>query len=166
MAGDGLDSREFRNTMGTFATGVTVVAVQFDNIVRGMTANAFLSLSLHPPMLLVCIDENSSMYPIFQVAESFSVNILASDQRVTAQSFAQRGEKKEQMGGHPYRRGALGAPIMDGVLSWAECRIEERHMGGDHLIVVGRVMDFAVERPDDDPLLFFKGQYRAIGSEI
>lgn len=166
MAGDALDSREFRDTMGTFATGVTVVAVQFDDVVRGMTANAFLSLSLHPPMLLVCIDESASMYPIFQVAESFSVNILAFDQREVSRSFAEKGEKKEEMGGHPYRRGKAGAPILDGVLSWAECRIEERHTGGDHLIVVGCVTDFAVERPDEDPLIFFKGEYRGIGGAL
>lgn len=166
MAGDALDTREFRDAMGTFATGVTVVAVEYDDVVRGMTANAFLSLSLHPPMLLVCIDESASMYPIFQVAESFSVNILAADQRRVSQSFAEKGEKTLEMGGHPHRRGKTGAPILEGILSWAECRIEARHVGGDHLIVVGRVTDFKVERPDADPLIFFKGQYRGIGGAL
>ena len=64
-ANEAIDSREFRSAMGTFATGVTVVALQHDGVTRGMTANAFLSLSLDPAMLLVCIDENASMYPLF-----------------------------------------------------------------------------------------------------
>ena len=161
--GAALDSREFRNAMGMFATGVTVVAVQYDDIVRGMTANAFVSLSLHPAMLLVCIDESASMYPVFQVADSFSVNILAEDQQEVSRSFAARGEKKEAMGGHAYRSGDLGAPILDGVLAWAECRVEARHVGGDHLIVVGRVHDFGIERPEARPLLFYRGQYHALG---
>lgn len=165
-AGSAIDSREFRNAMGTFATGVTVVAVQFDDVVRGMTANAFLSLSLHPAMLLVCIDENASMYPLFQVAESFSVSILAEDQQEMSQAFAARGEKTAPMGGYPYHRGPLGSPILEGVLAWAECRVEARHVGGDHLIVVGRVHDFAVERPEANPLLFFRGRYHALGEVL
>ncbi len=165
-AGRALDSREFRNAMGTFATGVTVVAVRYDDVVRGMTANAFLSLSLHPAMLLVCIDENASMYPMFQVAESFSVSILAEDQQEVSRAFAARGEKKEAMGGFPYRDGPLGSPILEGVLSWAECRVEARHTGGDHMIVVGRVHDFSVERPESNPLLFYRGQYHALGEVL
>ena len=91
------------------------------------------------------------------------MNILSYDQQHLSQSFAQKGEKKEDMGGHPFRLGALGAPILDGVLAWAECRIEARHQGGDHMIVVGRVCGFAVERPDTGPLLFFRGKYHALG---
>lgn len=165
-AGSAIDTREFRNAMGTFATGVTVVSVKYDDIVRGMTANAFLSLSLRPAMLLICVDENASMYPIFQVAEAFSVAILAEDQREVSETFAARGEKKEAMGGLPYRDGPLGSPILEGVLAWAECRVEARHSGGDHLIVVGRVHDFAVERPEAKPLLFFRGKYHELGEVL
>ncbi len=164
-AGAAIDSREFRNAMGMFATGVTVVAVKYDDIIRGMTANAFLSLSLHPAMVLICIDESASMYPIFQVAESFSVNILAEDQQEVSQAFAMRGEKKEEMGGFAYRSGPLGSPILEGALAWTECRVEERYSGGDHMIVVGRVHDFGVERPDDSPLLFYRGKYHSLGEQ-
>ncbi|MCK9486275.1 MAG: flavin reductase family protein [Dehalococcoidia bacterium] len=163
QTGAAIDSREFRNAMGMFATGVTVVAVQYDDMVRGMTANAFLSLSLHPAMVLICIDESASMHPVFQVAESFSVNILTEDQQHLSRSFAARGEKQEPMGGHPYRTGELGSPILDGVLAWAECRVEQRYPGGDHLIVVGRVHDFGIEQPEGAPLVFYGGRYHSLG---
>lgn len=160
---DALDSRRFRDVMGRFATGVTVVTVAHEGITRGMTANAFSSVSADPAMLLICIDEHSSMYPIFQVAEAFAVNILAEDQEDVSRAFAMRGEKEETMGGYSFRQAALGSPVLDGVLAWAECRVEHRYSGGDHIIVVGHVQDLAIEQPDGAPLLFFGGQYRAIG---
>ncbi|MEX1023058.1 MAG: flavin reductase family protein [Dehalococcoidia bacterium] len=164
--GDEIDTREFRDAMGMFATGVTVVTIAYDGDLRGMTANAFLSLSLHPAMLIVCINESASMYPWFQVADAFGVNILASDQEPLSRAFAAHGEKAEPMGGHAYRQAALGSPVLEGALAWAECEIEERFPGGDHMIVVGRVREFAVERPDGDPLLFYRGQYHALGEAL
>jgi 3-hydroxy-9,10-secoandrosta-1,3,5(10)-triene-9,17-dione monooxygenase reductase component len=161
-----IDSRRFRDVMGRFATGVTVVTVAHEGVIRGMTANAFSSVSADPAMLLICIDQHSSMYPIFQVAEAFGVNILTEEQEQVSRSFAQRGEKRQEMGGYPYRFGRLGAPILDGVLAWSECRVEHRYRGGDHIIVVGRVEDMAIERPDAAPLLFFGGQYHALGDVL
>lgn len=152
--------------MGRFATGVTVVTIASEGQLRGMTANAFSSVSLDPAMLLVCIDQHASMYPIFEEASAFAVNILASDQAAVSQSFAAKGEKAEVMGGHPYRLAPLGSPILDGVVAWAECRVEHRYAGGDHLIVVGRANGLEIERPDADPLLFFAGQYRSLGDPL
>ena len=148
--------------MGRFATGVTVVTLAHEGALRGMTANAFSSVSLDPAMLLVCVDEHASMHSHFQSASAFAVNILSDDQRKVSQSFAARGEKTEVMGGLPYRIGPLGSPILEGVIAWAECRIEHRYEGGDHLIVVGRVADLALERPETPPLIFFGGKYRSL----
>ena len=158
-----IDSREFRNWGGHFATGVTVLTVQVGNAVRGMTANAFCSLSLHPPLVLVCIQNGVSMHPFFEVAESFGVNVLASDQKPVSELFAQHGEHSAPMGGAPYHLGSLGAPILGGVMGWAQCRVEARYPGGDHLIVIGRVEEISTDRPEAEPLLFYSGKYRTIG---
>lgn len=152
--------------MGRFATGVTVVTISDGEELRGMTANAFSSVSLDPAMLLVCIDEGASIYPLFERAEAFAVNILASDQAHVSKLFATKGLKEEVMAGHPFQLGELGSPILDGVMAWAECHIEHRYSGGDHIIVVGRVQHLDVARPDVDPLLFFAGQYRALGEVL
>lgn len=159
---DPIDRTRFREVMGRFATGVTVVTLAHEDMLRGMTANAFSSVSLDPAMLLVCIDEHASMYSHFQSASAFAINILADDQQEVSQAFAARGEKDEVMGGFRFRRGPLGSPILDGVLAWAECRIEHRYSGGDHLIVVGKVAELALEQPDARPLIFFGGQYRSL----
>ncbi|MCK9496265.1 MAG: flavin reductase family protein [Dehalococcoidia bacterium] len=163
---DAIDPRRFRDVMGRFATGVTVVTLAAEGQLRGMTANAFSSVSLEPPLLLVCVDQNASIYPMFHSAEAFAVNILASDQAHVSQLFATKGEKSEVMGGHAHSLAPLGSPVLDGVIAWAECRIEHRYEGGDHLIVVGRIHDLEVAQPEGAPLLFFSGQYRALGDPI
>jgi len=166
MAGnDAVDPRLFRDVMGTFASGVTVVTLNEDGEPRGMTANAFLSLSLDPALVIVCVQETGSMYSVFQEAEAFGVNVLAADQRALSDLFAKHGVPEEPMGGFEYRMGELGVPLLSGVLGYAECRIVERMSGGDHTIVVGEATNVAFDRADADPLLFYRGQYRGIGDE-
>lgn len=160
---DQIDRTRFREVMGRFATGVTVVTLAHEGVLRGMTANAFSSVSLDPALLLVCVDEHASMHAYFQTATAFAVNILGDDQQEVSRAFATRGEKTEVMGGFPFRTGPLGSPILEGTLAWAECRVEHRYEGGDHLIVVGRIADLALERPEAEPLIFFGGKYRALG---
>lgn len=161
-----IDSREFRSWGGHFATGVTVLTVQVGSTVRGMTANAFCSLSLHPPLVLVCVQHGASMHPMFEVTETFGVNILAADQKPLSDLFAQHGEHAGPMAGAPYRIGSMGVPILEGVMGWAECRVEERYAGGDHIIVIGRVEEMAIERPEAGPLLFYSGKYHAVGGTL
>ena len=161
-----IDSREFRNTMGRFATGVTVVTVKVGDQRRGMTANAVTSLSLHPPMLLVCVDKSASMHPLFQVADSFAVNILAADQKALSDFFARHSDAPEVLGGFPYREGVTGSPLVEGALASVECHVSERIEGGDHIIVIGSVQAIHNARPEDDPLLFFSGKYRAIAEAL
>lgn len=166
MAEGMVDSRAFRNLMGRFATGVTVLTLRSHGNVRGMTANAVSSLSLHPPLLLVCIDRNASSHPYFEAADAFAVNILAEDQSELSRFFAESGEKPEPMGGYPHHAGPLGSPILDDALAWVECRITDRHPGGDHTIVVGRVADMEIARPDAQPLLFYGGTYHRLGGPL
>jgi flavin reductase (DIM6/NTAB) family NADH-FMN oxidoreductase RutF len=166
MTDGDVDSREFRDLMGRFATGVTVLTLRSHGAVRGMTANAVSSLSLHPPLLLVCIDQNASSHPLFETADAFAVNILAEDQREASDFFASSGEKPEPLGDFPHHDGPLGSPILDEAVAWVECEVSERHAGGDHTIVIGRVAQMEIARPEAAPLLFFGGKYHRLGEPL
>lgn len=156
-------SRQFRDVMGRFATGVTVVTTASDDVTRAMTANAVSSLSLDPLLLLVCVQHSASIHDVLIDAGVFAVNILAGDQLELSQLFASRGEFDEPMGGVSYRSGQTGAPLLDGVLAWVDCEVHERLDGGDHSIFVGRAVDFSIARPDAPPLLFYGGGYFSLG---
>jgi flavin reductase (DIM6/NTAB) family NADH-FMN oxidoreductase RutF len=162
---DAVDSRLFRDVMGTFASGVTVVTLSVGGVARGMTANAFLSLSLDPPLVIVCVQETGTMHPLFEEADAFGVNVLTADQRAISDLFAKHGEPDKPMGGFEYRTGELGVPLLSGALGFAECRITQRLPGGDHTIVVGQATNVAFEREDAEPLLFYRGRYREISDE-
>jgi flavin reductase (DIM6/NTAB) family NADH-FMN oxidoreductase RutF len=160
-----VDQRLFRDVMGTFATGVTVTTLNVDDEHRGMTANAFLSLSLSPPLVIVCVQETGSMHPLFARASAFGVNILAADQRELSDLFAQHGAPETPMGGFDYRLGALGVPLLTGILGHAECRIVGRHAGGDHTIVIGEAVEVAFDDAHKEPLVFHRGKYRNVAPD-
>ncbi|MDA0351565.1 MAG: flavin reductase family protein [Chloroflexi bacterium] len=160
-----VDQRQFRDVMGAFATGVTVVTLHVDGEPRGMTANAVLSLSLDPPLVVVCVQQTGSMHDLFVDADGFGVNILAADQRPISDLFAKHGAPEEPMGGFAYRTGESGVPLLEGTLGYAECRIMERLPGGDHMIVIGEATAVGFGAPDLAPLLFHRGRYRLLGDE-
>ncbi len=160
-----VDQRLFRDVMGTFATGVTVVTLSVDDEPRGMTANAVLSLSLDPPLVVVCVQRTGSMHELFDRASSFGVNILAADQRPVSDLFASHGAPEEPMGGFDYRLGATGVPLLAGTVAHVECRISERLAGGDHTIVIGEALEVGYDAEGADPLLFHRGRYRLLGGE-
>jgi flavin reductase (DIM6/NTAB) family NADH-FMN oxidoreductase RutF len=162
MTETAVDQRLFRDVMGTFATGVTVITLNVDGTPRGMTANAVVSLSLDPPLVIVGVQESGSMHQFFERAEGFGVNILASDQRPISDLFASHGEPDEPMGGFPYSAGTTGVPLLDGALVHVECRITERLPGGDHTIVIGKAVEAGFGAEDVAPLLFYRGGYRQL----
>ena len=150
---------EFRRTLGCFATGVTVItAVDGEGNPRGLTANAFSSLSLDPTLILVCVDHRSDTFPVIGQASAFAVNILGEDQRELSQRFAGKGADK--FSGVPYRPGDTGAPIIDGALAVLECLVESAHEAGDHTIFIGNVQH--VQHGGGKPLLFFRGNYASL----
>lgn len=155
-------TREFRNTMGRFATGVTVVSAMDGDAPRAMTANAVSSLSLDPMLLLVCVQRDASMHAVLERSGAFAVNILAADQRPLSDLFASHGELEQPMGGAAFRTASTGAPVLDGVIAWVDCEVSQRLDGGDHSIFVGRAVDFASGPADVEPLLFYGGGYRAM----
>jgi len=153
----GSDARTFRDALGCFATGVTVVtAIDPDGLPIGLTANSFTSVSLDPPLLLVCIANNAGSAPILREADRFAVNVL---QQPTSNRFAGKGE--DRFANTPWEVGEFGTPVLTGSLSSFECESQDIHDGGDHFILVGRVLK-AIFEPRRDPLLYFRGKYRKL----
>jgi flavin reductase (DIM6/NTAB) family NADH-FMN oxidoreductase RutF len=155
-----IDKNELRRVMGHFATGVTVItSLRSSGELHGLTANAFTSVSLTPPLVLVCVDKNAESYPCFEETGVFTVNILADDQEDVSRKFAVSGGNK--FVDVSYRIGANGAPILNGTIGYIECRVVSTYDGGDHTIYLGEIEQ--AETRDARPLLFFRGGYRALG---
>ncbi len=155
------DPRAFRHTVGQFVTGVTVIAAEFEGTVRGMTANAFTSLSLDPPLVLFCVAKKAHMAQAIRHASRFSVNILSADQQHLSTYFA--GMWKEPA---PPSFSFLpwdGAHRLEGCVAALGCSVETIYEGGDHWIVIGRVQ--SLHRSDEpySPLVFCRGQYVTLG---
>jgi flavin reductase (DIM6/NTAB) family NADH-FMN oxidoreductase RutF len=154
------DPTQLRRVMGQFATGVTIITTcDSAGGCYGLTANAVTSLSLDPPLLLICIDRKAETFAHFYDSKAFVVNILAEDQEALSSRFAKSGGDK--FTGVACRRGRLGAPILEGGLGHIECRIVDTYEGGDHVIHVGEVEH--AELREERPLLFFQGRYRRLG---
>lgn len=155
-----IDRNELRRVMGHFATGVTVITTRSeDGKPFGLTANAFSSVSLDPPLLLVCVDKKAESYPYFEQSKVFTVNILSDDQEALSRRFAVSGGAK--FDGVAYHMGANGAPILEGSLAYMECTLYASCEGGDHTIYLGEVQQ--AETVERKPLLFYRGGYRELG---
>lgn len=150
-------STAFREAMSRFASGVTIVTTRDDNGVDwGFTASAFSSLSLDPPLVLVCLDRRADSFPAFAASDSFAISILAEGQHEIAQRFATRGADKFSPGGLQAGT-ATALPLVAGALAQLECHMHARLDGGDHVILVGRVIDAAVA--DARPLVHYSRQF-------
>ena len=156
----GSDSRTLRDALSCFATGVTVVTCRDgDGRPVGLTANSFTSLSLDPPLLLVCIARGLDSAEPLIAADHFAVNVLQTGQQPTSNIFAQRGE--DRFGSTMWGDGEHGPPILLDSLSVFECARHAVHEGGDHWILVGEVKRARFEQALD-PLLYFRGSYRRL----
>lgn len=151
-----IDQAEFRQAMGHWLTGVTVVTATDGDEPVGMAANSFTSVSLDPPLVLFCAGKSSSTWPRIESSGAFAVNMLASDQEEVSRVFATKDA--DRFSGVAYRSGATGSPILTDALAFLDCTIEAKHDAGDHVLVVGRVVDLDVQR-EASPLAFFRGGY-------
>ena len=154
-----IEAQELRRVMGHFATGVTVITTKDkDGNPQGLTANAFMSLSLNPPLILISVDKRATCYACFEPNKGFTVNFLSEDQEAVSLRFATKGiDKFAEL---KWREGGNGAALIDGALGSVECKITQCHDGGDHTIVVGEILE--VTANGDRPLLFFKGKYQRL----
>ena len=150
------DLREFRNALGRFATGVTVITAIENGKAHGMTANAFVSVSLDPPLVLVSLDNRSHMHRILPTAGRYGVSVLAEDQQALSDHFA--GRTKQDAQPHFISRG--GTVLIDGAVAYFAVRVINAHPAGDHTLYIGLVE--YVESRDDRPLLFYAGSYQQL----
>lgn len=143
--------------MGSFASGVTIVTTKGeDRVVRGMTVSAFSSLSLEPPLCLICIDKMASLHDQLRQDTHFAINILAQDQEAVSRQFASKG-LEDRFKGVPLKEGRTGAPLIEGAVACIECRVVNSYPGGDHTIFVGEVVSACTT--ESGPLIYFRGKY-------
>lgn len=152
-----IDGRLFRDVMGTWATGVTVITATDDSEPVGLAANSFTSVSLDPPLVLFCAGKSSSTWPRIENSGAYAVNVLAEDGAEVSKVFA--AKDADRFAQLDYREGVTGSPILEDALAYLDCEIESKHDAGDHILVVGRVVDLGIQRDDDRPLIFFRGAY-------
>lgn len=159
----GLDSTAFRDAMGAFASGVTVVTTrERSGRIVGFTASSFCSLSLDPPLLLVCLQKDAECYAAFMEAAECAVSILAHGQEEIARRFATKGADK--MNGTSSLTGPrTGLPVVVEASAWAECAIRDRLDGGDHTILIGEVI--GVDTSGRPPLVWFNRQFGRFEAE-
>jgi flavin reductase (DIM6/NTAB) family NADH-FMN oxidoreductase RutF len=161
-----LDSADFRRAMGRFATGVTIVTVDLDGEVHGMTANAFASVSLDPMLVLVCVDHTTRTHAHLHAKKRFGINVLSDDQRVISEYYARperSHEHAEVETGAQFERTKRGTPMLQGTLAYLECRLHSAEVAGDHTIFIAEVEEVVVR--EGEPLLFFRGKYRKVGED-
>ena len=160
-------ARRFRDVLGRFASGVTVVTSMSGGEPVGMTCQSFSSVSLEPPLVLFIPAKSSRSWPLIQRAGRFCVNLLAADQAGLSNTMASRGaDKFADVGWSP--SAVTGSPMLHGALAHIDCTIHAAHEAGDHYVVIGRVVDLVEgdvggDGTDPDPLLFYRGEYRTTG---
>lgn len=162
-AASAIEPRGFRDTMGAFVTGVTVVTTAVDDELYGMTVSAFSSLSLDPLLALVCLSNGSRGRQLIERSKVFSVNVLAADQAHLSRFFASRERPSgpNAFAGVPFVWGVTGCPVLRGAAAYIDCTVVEITEAGDHSIVIGEVVGLG-SRPDAAPLLFHRGHYRLL----
>lgn len=161
-----VSKEEFRKALGRFATGVAVITVAAGKgRVHGMTLNAFTSVSLEPPLVLVCVDRRARTHPLLHAGKRFGVNVLAEGQQALSEYYAHAAEDHETAHrlGARYRVTGRGTPLLDGCLAHLECRVVSSYEEGDHTIFVGEVEQ--VDAQEGRPLLFSAGKYRRLEPE-
>ena len=157
---------DFRQALGAFATGVTVITTRGEDHLFGMTANAFSSLSLDPPLVLVCVISGTTGAEVIEQNGRFAVNILGAHQEPISRYFASRDRPRgrDAFAQVPHRREVTGSPILDGVAAYLDCRLAASHEAGDHIIFIGEVLALGIE-PGQRPLLFHGGRYASLPGE-
>lgn len=157
-----IDDAQFKLAMSHFASGVTVVTTDHDGTPYGMTVASFASLSLDPPLVLVCIEKSVKTHDALAAAEKFGVSILAQSQSELSGRFASK-KIDDKFAGVAVTRGEhLGVPLLDGAICALECRVHSALPGGDHTIFVGEVVGARVPSGDDAPLVYFRSGYRQL----
>src|SRR5438034_10868133 len=153
--------------MACFATGVTVITVDYEGEIQGMTANAFTAVSLDPLLVLVCVDHQARTHAHLHARKRFGINVLSEQQRAISEHYAQPDRdpaRAEQEAGARFNRTPHGTPVLQGALAYLECRLQTAQDAGDHTISIAGVEDVVVR--SGNSLLYFQAGYRTIGPEL
>ncbi len=160
MIPSSFDAADFRHVCAKYATGITITTVCGDDgSPHGMTVNSFSSVSLAPPLILVCIDLRAALMPLFRTGKHFGVNVLSEAQKDLSNRFAQKGEDRFE--GVAWVTGASGVPLIRGALASFECAVTKIIEAGDHIVAIGEVLH--IERAEGRPLIYFDSKYRTLG---
>lgn len=158
-SGPPFDSRQYRHALGRFASGVTVVTTLHENRPHGMTANAFVSVSLNPPLVLVSVDNRATLHRLLPVTRRYGVSVLAEDQEVLSNHFAGRTAEGVRL----EFTERLGVPLLAGAIAYFVVKVVDAHAAGDHTLFIGEVEHF--EAGEGRPLIFHAGQYQRVRAE-
>jgi 3-hydroxy-9,10-secoandrosta-1,3,5(10)-triene-9,17-dione monooxygenase reductase component len=153
---------DFRDVLGHFATGVTIITATDAEGPAGVAANSFTSVSLDPPLVLFCVARTSTTWPRIERARKFAVNILGEHQEELSRLFALKGA--DRFGQTEWHIGVGGSPVLHDVLAYIDCEFWAEYDGGDHIIVVGKVLDLGITH-DAGPLVFFRGRYGRLSAD-
>jgi len=167
MISPGVTSEAFRQAMGRFATGVTVVTTICDGQPYGLTLSAFCSISLDPLLVLVSLQQTSQTLAVIGRSGCFAVNVLSAQQRPLALRFARTDRQGKTFGDIPHHRGVLAVALFDEALARVECRVVGRYPGGDHVLLLGQVtaIEWSSEAQAREPLLFYRSAFRALRTD-
>ena len=163
LDGEAITDQTLRKMRGLFASGVTVVTTAHEGQLRGVTVSAFASVSLNPPLVMVCLANESESKDWIAESGVFAVNILGDEQEFLSERFAARAPiVNTRFDGVPYHTAITGSPILDGSVGWYDCRVEAMRDGGDHTIFIGRVEALGSGESSQQPLLYFANRYGRI----
>jgi flavin reductase (DIM6/NTAB) family NADH-FMN oxidoreductase RutF len=153
-----IDADTFRSVLGRFASGITILTARdADGRDHGMTASAFSSVSLMPPLVLFCVDHSASMHDLLLTHPTIGINVLSSEQELHSRRFA--SEETDRFDGIAFTRGENGVVLLDAALAHMECRIVQHHEAGDHTILIAEIDRAASQANDGRPLLYYRGGY-------
>lgn len=153
-----MDNRVFRDAMGKFATGITIVTIQDDKHVHGMTVNAFMSVSLEPKLIAISIDKKTRMYDKINENTVFGVSILTEDQKDLSKVFSRQQDQDDPI---PYMY-LEGAPILPQFIVALSCKEYQTVVAGDHKIVIAEVLDLQINEKNDNPIMYYSGNYHTL----
>ena len=151
---------EFKHALRRWPSGVTIVTARVGEKIHGMTVSAFTSVSLDPPLVLVCADKASNTHPLIAGGGAFAAHILAKGQEGLSHRFASKADEWRRFEGIDWKPGVTGAPILPGAHAVLDCRVVAAHDAGDHVIYVGEVESVALS--EAEPLVWYGGRYRAL----
>jgi flavin reductase (DIM6/NTAB) family NADH-FMN oxidoreductase RutF len=157
---------DFKQVMRRWASTVNIITTRADDLIYGLTATAFSSLSAEPPLVFVCVNKKTRTHPLIEQSGVFCVNFLAPDMKHISDRFAGRVPDEERFKDLAYRTEATGSPVLNDAIAFLDCKVHEVFASGDHTIFVGHVQACGVNKPDLSPLLYFSGNYHALGEII